>query len=354
MESLNSQLSNCPLSSRILNHKMQKESIDLMNIDYDDVLQLYKGLRRSESALKDRNKELNTLRMRTQQLQESHTKFRGQIRALESVKELTIALQSQLSAFEQENKQLEEENRELAQFNLRAEKIMNEKSTTEERQNQLLNELRMDFAALKGRYEESLKFQKDLENTVNDEKSLRRAAEARVTYGEESKDGLKEENRRLKQKLETANLKLSQCDNELAHASAQLSNLSKELGSVQSADSQIENLKSENSVLRGDIARLVRLIEYFPANRELFAMWQDSKGMTFVGIDDLPDSRPSNQTLLSRDGGFFLNEEGQGVDQSNFVSFTNSNSTLLTPTEFAHLKRIYGGDPFPMTENFSV
>jgi len=329
---------------------MQRESIDLMNIDYDDVLQLYKGWRRSESALKDRNKELNSLKLRTRQLQESHTKFRGQIQALESVKELTIALQSQLSAFEQENKQLEEENKELAQFNLRAEKLINEKSITEERQNQLLNELRIDFATLKGRYEETLKFQKDLENIVNDEKSMRRAAEARISYGEESKDELKEENRKLKQKLEVANMKLVQCDKELSHASTQLSKLSNEMSNMHSADNQIENLKAENIVLRGDIARLIHLIEYFPANKELFTMWQDSEGMAFVGIDELADSHNHSNILRASDQ-TFLSRDGLG-DNSNFVSFTKS--TLLTPSEFDQLKRIHGGDPFPLTENISV
>lgn len=67
-----------------------KAAVDLMNVDYEDVLHLYRGWRKSESALKDKNKELNTLRDRVKVLQESHIKFHRKIEALEAVKELTI------------------------------------------------------------------------------------------------------------------------------------------------------------------------------------------------------------------------------------------------------------------------
>ena len=83
-----------------------KSSIDLLNVDYDDVLHLYRGWRRSEGMLRDKNRELNAFRARVKSLQDSHNKFRGQIQALENVKELTISLQSQLSIMEEENQQL--------------------------------------------------------------------------------------------------------------------------------------------------------------------------------------------------------------------------------------------------------
>ena len=60
------------------------------NVDYDDVLHLYRSWRKAEVALKDKNKELSTWKGRVKQLQESHVKFRGQMEALEAVKELTI------------------------------------------------------------------------------------------------------------------------------------------------------------------------------------------------------------------------------------------------------------------------
>src|SRR5947209_7613408 len=119
---------------------MQKESMDLMNVDYDDVLHLYRGWRKSESALKDKNKELNALKQRIAQLQESHDQFRSKINALESVKELTVSLQNQLTALQQENKQLLSENKELAELSIRAESLLQEKVNTETRQAKVLKD----------------------------------------------------------------------------------------------------------------------------------------------------------------------------------------------------------------------
>ena len=48
---------------------------DLHNVDYEDVLHLYRGWRKAEGALKEKNKELNALKIRVKQLQESHIKF---------------------------------------------------------------------------------------------------------------------------------------------------------------------------------------------------------------------------------------------------------------------------------------
>ena len=52
---------------------------DLHNVDYEDVFHLYRGWRKAEGALKEKSKELNVLKIRVKQLQESHIKFRGQI-----------------------------------------------------------------------------------------------------------------------------------------------------------------------------------------------------------------------------------------------------------------------------------
>lgn len=70
--------------------KLITKEIEPMNVDYDDVLHLYRGWRKSENLLKEKNKELNQLKGRVQQLMNSHIKFRTQIQGLENVKELTI------------------------------------------------------------------------------------------------------------------------------------------------------------------------------------------------------------------------------------------------------------------------
>lgn len=327
---------------------MEKDSIDLMNVDYEDVLQLYKGLRKSETVLKDKNKELAAMKLRVQQLQESHSKFRGQIQALESVKELTVTLQSQLSMMQHELRGLETDNNELTEMNNQAEMIIQEKTAIEERQNRMLSEIQIDFTNLKDRYEEKLKFQKELEKLIFDEQSLRRAAEARASSGDQTRDDLREENRQLKMKLDNAMLKLSQCDQELAHASEQLIILSKQLKHIPESEKQIGTLEVENANLKGDIARLIRLVEYSPSKKELADMWYDSGGLVFVGMGDKNDDLELSDVRRSQ---LFDLHGATTAEGSHGLAFTNA---TITPAEFAQMKRLHGGDPFPLSANLSV
>eukprot|EP01036_Dinobryon_divergens_P030096 gene30096-39292_t len=329
---------------------MEKDSIDLMNVDYEDVLQLYKGLRKSETILKDKNKELAAMKLRVQQLQESHSKFRGQIQALESVKELTVTLQSQLSMMQHELHRLETDNNELTEMNNQAEMIIQEKTAIEERQNRMLSEIQIDFTNLKDRYEEKLKFQKELEKLIFDEQSLRRAAEARASSGDETRDDLREENRQLKMKLDNAMLKLSQCDQELAHASEQLIILSKQLKHIPESEKQIGTLEVENANLKGDIARLIRLVEYSPAKKELADMWHDSGGLVFVGMGDKNDDLELSDVRRSQLFDLHGATTGEGSHSTAGLAFTNAS---ITPSEFAQMKRLHGGDPFPLSANLS-
>jgi DNA repair exonuclease SbcCD ATPase subunit len=107
---------------------------DLTNVDYEDVLHLYRGWRKSEGALKEKTKELNALKIRVKQLQDSHVKFRAQIQSLESAKELTISLQTELSTIKQENLTLLNDNKELKELNTHAESILKERAAYETEQ----------------------------------------------------------------------------------------------------------------------------------------------------------------------------------------------------------------------------
>lgn len=60
--------------------------------------------------LKVKDRELAAMNSRVEQLQASHNKFRGQMVALEGVKELTISLQSKCNVLYQENMSLTGEN----------------------------------------------------------------------------------------------------------------------------------------------------------------------------------------------------------------------------------------------------
>lgn len=157
-----------------------KSSIDLLNVDYDDVLHLYRGWRRSEGMLRDKNRELNVLREKVKQLQESHKKFRGQINGLENVKELTISLQSQLSIMEQENQNLYKENKDLTDLNREAAVLLEEKEKQERKNNDEMKMLQHEFAKLQGRFDELTDSQNDLETLAADEQAMRMSAEMRL------------------------------------------------------------------------------------------------------------------------------------------------------------------------------
>lgn len=208
------------------------DEINLANIDYDDVLHLYRGWRKAEGALKDKKKELSTLKSRVKQLQESHIKFRGQIQALESVKELTISLQTQLSVLQQENIQLGKENNELAQLNTQAEELLKERLASESAQSRLLHSIQIEFATLRGRYEEMAISQKELEALAADEQAMRMAAEARLNSCESALQTLRTDNKTLKSKAESTSIRLSQSDHQLSHASDQLRNLALEVADI--------------------------------------------------------------------------------------------------------------------------
>jgi len=344
---------------------MLKDSIDLMNVEYEDVLHLYRGWRKSESALKDKNKELAALKSRIAQLQDAHVKFRGQIQSLDSVKDLTVTLQNQLSIMQQENKQLASENKELAQLNLQADQLLKEKERDEEMQTKMLRDVQMDFATLRGRYEETTKAQRELEKLAADEQALRIATEARFNSIEDTVRTLREENRELRSQLDSAALRLNQCDQELLHASEQLTNMSRETNTLHAAKSELSTREAEVALIKGDISRLLRLLEHSPATKGFISQWQDSGGMDFVGIENnyshVAKSMDDTHAYLHAGEGELHRASLDASHASLRHTFGNINneSTLvntfdLTPAEFAHLKRIHGGDPFPMTSNMAV
>jgi len=334
-----------------------------------------------KAPLKDKNKELNVLKARIAQLQESHVKFRSQIQSLDSVKDLTVALQNQLSIMQQENKQLGDENKELAQLNIRADELLKDKENSEENQTNILRDVQLDFATLRGRYEETTKAHRELEKLASNEQALRLATEARLESSEETISAVREENRTLRQQLDTAAIRLNQCDQELLHASEQLADLNREVSVVQENKSELAAKESELGLIKGDIARLLRLFEHAPATREFMAHWQDSEeGMDFVGIDrdvsavavETGVSRSQNNNILDDSGVIGVgasavntsvsvmndtNRSVRRVNQSRSNIVTNDSTILnsfdLSPAEFAHLKRIHGGDPFPLTRDLA-
>lgn len=333
-----------------------KESLDLMNVDYEDVLHLYRGWRKSEATLRDKDKELMSTKEKFRQMQEDLGKFRNKLQALESFKELTITLQNQLSQVQHENQRLVAENEELAKLNVNAEELLRKKDKDIVDQARALKDVQLEFATLKGRYEESMKAHRELERLAAEEQALRLSVESRLNTADQSMDDVRDENRGLRQKLETANIKLAQCDQELLHASEQLSSISKEVVSISTTKEALDYAESEIGVLKGDISRLLRLIEKSPSTREFLAHWKDSGGMNFVGTD--PSSVNRSGSNLHGSSLDLMSRTGLSLSEADLHDYHHHDMTVsrfdLTPMEFNHLKEVHGADPYPMTSTLAV
>ena len=105
--------------SILLTDSIENFDIDFDKVDYDDVLHWYRGWRRSDSDLKEKNRQYDISHERTLQLLESLVKFRAQLLFQESVKDFAIKSQSELSIVHRENKILLKQNDQLDLLNVR-------------------------------------------------------------------------------------------------------------------------------------------------------------------------------------------------------------------------------------------
>ena len=129
-------------------------SIDLLNVDYDDVLHLYRGWRKSEDIIKEKEKENQNLLSRLRHLEDSNLKSRSQLQALQSVKELTNSLQAQLSVMQQENSQIASENKDLAETNNLFQEMLHTKSQEVESLRKALSDSKLENQKLSEKYKE--------------------------------------------------------------------------------------------------------------------------------------------------------------------------------------------------------
>ena len=239
----------------------KKSSVDLLNVDYDDVLHLYRGWRRSESLLKDKNKEIATFKTKISQLQEAHSRFRGQIHALESVKELTIQLQTELSILQQDNFRLKEENDEFEAKIVNITNQVGQVSEAEKFQAKLLKETKIELSTIRNRYEETRKSLADIERLAEDEQAMRLSAEAKLNSTNQLLEELRIENKQVKLSLDKTTQRMSQCDLQLSQSAEQLANFAAELKDVEELRKKLISFEMENGLLRGDMARVVRLLD---------------------------------------------------------------------------------------------
>jgi len=316
---------------------MSDGTIDLLNVDYEDVLHLYRGWRHAESQLKEKNKELNSLKNRIKQLQDSHTKFRGQIQALESVKELTVTLKAQLAALEEENKQLVIENSTLTEVNNQAEELLIEGESTTHKLSSQLNKTSIETAEYKGRCQQLLESQAELEKLLNEEQSARLAAENRLKSLEQTIEKLNNENREYKWKLENSYTRIDQYNREIESASSHLAQLSGEISDMNTLKERVSFLETEKNILKRDIIRLLRLLEHYPAGKGFLKQWQDSEGMSFVGTAYHSSSGDINKHQHT---GEYKLTYYDDVNNNN-QNYNDMDYTPVTPQELAQFKRVH-------------
>ena len=262
-------------------------AVDLENVEFEDVLQLHRGWRRAETALNEVTDELNALKRNYENLQDSHRRFKNQIQSLESVKDFTISLQAQLNLARQENVHLARENAHVTEANSRLEKLLKENEESESRSLRDLREAQAELEIVRAHYHEVAVSHKELENMLSNEVAKRTSMESCLVSSDAIVSSLRVENSSLRLKLESNLMRMSQCDQELSSAAIQLSALSGELDSANEANEATLTSAAEISVLKGDVSRLLRLMEHYPASREFLDRWYDSDGMSFVGMSGL-------------------------------------------------------------------
>lgn len=278
------------------NMQSDLSSVDLDNIDYDDVLQLHRCWRRSESELKGVREELAALKDNFRRMQQKHAQFLHELESLESVRDFTINLQAELSQIRQEHAQLIEENNQLLELESRRRQYFDSIDDNEMTSKRAVRDAQAEVEMTRERYHEVAASHKELEIMLSDETASRTSAESRLITCDEVIDALRAEVSSGRLKLDSTLIRMDQCDHELAYASSQLSNLAEEVARLTDTKDQKLTVDAEVEVLKGDISRLIRLLEQYPGSKHFLSRWNDSDGMSYMG-----SGRPQGSTERDRD-----------------------------------------------------
>lgn len=194
---------------------------------------------------------------------------------------------------------------------------------------------------LRGRYEELSISQRELEKMTADEQAMRMAAETRLTSAEGTVDSLREENRALRMKLDSTTQKMTQCDESLAQASEQLATLSREVAGVADTRNDLSTAQAEVGILKGDIARLLRLLEHYPSAKGFLQKWRDGEAMSFMGPPN--SAQPDRGADAPKSPGRTSTAASPAFNEREYQS-----ERLIAPEEVDQLKRLHGTDSFPV------
>ena len=129
---------------------------------------------------------------------------------------------------------------------------------------------------------------------------------------------------------------MTQCDESLAQASEQLATLSKEVAGISDTRDELATAQAEVGILKGDIARLMRLLEHYPSAKGFRQKWQECEGMSFMGIPDVGAASEEK------------NQNGTSGKLNGFNEEEYHREKLISPDEVNQLKRLHGTDTFPV------
>ena len=259
-------------------------NIDFDKVDYNDVLHLYRGWRRSESDLKQKCMQYDALHEKTHQLQESLRKFRAQILSLESVKDFAIKLQSELNVVHQENKILLKQNNQLSSLNARVEAVLASSESSNKANITARVDSEAESAVLRKDCEVALAAQKSLERKLLIERESRASAESSAISNDKLISFLETEIRDLKSRAEINATTILRYDQESQHATKLISSLTQEVKDAVIYKDLLTAAESETATLRGDISRLLRLLHHYPSSEDFSNRWHASDGMSFLGM----------------------------------------------------------------------
>lgn len=275
-------------------------SLDLLNIEYDDILHLYRGFRKAEGLLNDKSKEYESLKKSNAELLEANAKAMDRIKSLEGIRDSTGHLEQQIYQLRQQNEQLLQENNELSQVSIQAEEILREKAAHEDKNQRTTQQLASQLQDIQDKYEVLSKTNYELSSQLQQEVMEKTVAAAQVKEAEEESERRGEEVYLLKKKLEEAKERLAACDRDLNMASEQLLELSNEVGAIAREERQVQVSTTENALLRRDVARLLQLLENYPGANGFLGQWRDSNGMSYVGPASLREDKQTLRQIQQR------------------------------------------------------
>jgi hypothetical protein len=335
---------------------MPKDNIrseaDLLNLDYDDVLHLYRGWRAAETQVKDKTKEINALRERLAVQQQENSEFKDNLHTLEGLRDLKIKLETDLAFTEKENDQLKGDLRNVQESHNSLENIIKSKEALVEQQRGYIQNLEIEITSQKGMYAECVETIKVKNNLLEEEIARTKALRIDLSTTQDIVATLKRDNETLKGKLDTTTARMLQCDRNLAHASEQLRDLTVEVGGMAKEKfdlrDNVSQFEAEVNILQKDISRLLQLLEHYPSSKRFLNSWRASQGMTFVGAGRPRQQRTDERDYLDMD----MHDEDDDfeAEDDHGMGWKDVN---IDPDELADMKRYHGGiDKHPLPSNF--